>query len=471
MYVWSYSGGALTTVGTGPLTASDAGNEDGLGWSVAMPSDSLIYAGAPYHPGNDGPGAVYGFSSETSIEVGYTPWAHVSQTELSASGSSLFGFSVAAGGGVVAAGAPDTGSNEGAVYLFEPAFGCATQLIHGCFRSSSYTTPSATLTDPSGNGQLGHSVALTGDGGRVLAGAPGEPVPPHAPAGAAYVFQAPSGGWADATIPARDAWGRRTARPTTASARRSRCRPTAVRWRSATRSGQRGSGEADVFEAQTGDRAQLPAGRGRRRAADDLHGHGHRPRHRRGDADGHASASAPTPREASAAAELHAAASRRRHELLPGDLHPERRRARARTRSPRRTRATTSTPPATPPRRSVAIDRRDDEHLDVVQPRAGGGRSEHELHGDRDRRRCQRRSPDRQGHACRATDPGTFNPGGCTLSGGSGTTASCTFSYTPSQVGPGTHQLTAGLRRRRRPRRQPGLGPARGRRGRDRRRR
>ena len=39
--------------------------------------------------------------------------------------------------------------------------------------------------------------------------------------------------------------------------------------------------------------------------------------------------------------------------------------------------------------------------------------------------------------------PGTFNPGGCTLSGSSGAAASCTFSYTPSQVGPGTHQLTA----------------------------
>jgi hypothetical protein len=38
---------------------------------------------------------------------------------------------------------------------------------------------------------------------------------------------------------------------------------------------------------------------------------------------------------------------------------------------------------------------------------------------------------------------GTFNPVGCTLSGGSGPVASCTFTYTPSQVGPGTHQLTA----------------------------
>ena len=201
VYVWSYGGGALTTVGTEPLTAGDAGNEDTLGWSVAMPSDGLIYAGAPYHPGNDGPGAVYGFSSESSIEVGYSPWVHVSQTELSAAGSSLFGSSVSTGGGVVSAGAPGTSSNEGAVYLFEPAFGCATQLVHGCFRSGSNTTPTATLTDPSGNGQLGVGVALTGDGQALLVGAPGEPVPPQAPPGDAYVFQAPSGGWANTAAP------------------------------------------------------------------------------------------------------------------------------------------------------------------------------------------------------------------------------------------------------------------------------
>jgi hypothetical protein len=66
VYVWSYGGSALSTVGTEPLVAADPSSEDTLGSSVAMPSDSLIYAGAPYHPGNDGPGAVYGFSSESS---------------------------------------------------------------------------------------------------------------------------------------------------------------------------------------------------------------------------------------------------------------------------------------------------------------------------------------------------------------------------------------------------------------------
>ena len=132
------------------MIAGDAGNEDGLGWSVAMPSDGLIYAGAPYHPGNDGPGAVYGFSSESSIEVGYRPWAHVSKAELSASGSGLFGFSVAACGAIVAAGAPDTGSNEGAVYLFEPGVRVRDSADPRLHPVEQHPTPSATLTYPSG---------------------------------------------------------------------------------------------------------------------------------------------------------------------------------------------------------------------------------------------------------------------------------------------------------------------------------
>ncbi len=55
VYVWSYSGAALASAGSGLLTAGDAGNEDGLGWSVAMPSDGLIYAGAPYTRAMTGP--------------------------------------------------------------------------------------------------------------------------------------------------------------------------------------------------------------------------------------------------------------------------------------------------------------------------------------------------------------------------------------------------------------------------------
>jgi Bacterial Ig-like domain (group 3)/FG-GAP repeat len=200
VYVWSYNGSALSTVYTEPLIAADAAHDDDLGSSVAMPSDSLIYSGAPYHPGISGPGAVYGFSSESSDEVsGYAPWESVSKTELSASGSSQFGASVAAAGGIVAAGAPASSSEKGAVYLFSPSFRCVTELVSGCFSSSSPTTPLATLTDPSGAGEVGSSVAVAGDGAAVLAGASGYIGSP--PPGAAYVFQEPGDAWADSTSP------------------------------------------------------------------------------------------------------------------------------------------------------------------------------------------------------------------------------------------------------------------------------
>jgi hypothetical protein len=198
--VWSYNGGALSAVGTNPLVAGSPSDEDELGDSITMPSDSLIYAGAPYHPGVGGPGAVYGFSSErSSFITGYGPWQSVSTTELSASGSSQFGDSVAAAGDIVAAGAPGSSSEKGAVYLFSPSFHCLTEIATGCFSSSSFPTPLSTLTDPSGAGELGSSVAVAGDGEAVLAGASGYISSP--PPGAAYVFQEPGGGWADATSP------------------------------------------------------------------------------------------------------------------------------------------------------------------------------------------------------------------------------------------------------------------------------
>jgi hypothetical protein len=202
VYVWRYSGSALSLIGNQPLVAGNPGNEAALGVSVAMPSDNLIYAGAPFAPGNGGAGAVYGFSSESDSEALLSPWTNVSSAELSVGGSSnLFGWSVATGGGVVAAGAPDSSSDAGAVYLFRPTFHCQLGPEIGCFSSSSFTTPLATLTDPSGNGLLGESVAVPSDGAAVLAGAPGNAGTPPQPLGKAYVFGEPGSAWADASSP------------------------------------------------------------------------------------------------------------------------------------------------------------------------------------------------------------------------------------------------------------------------------
>jgi hypothetical protein len=442
VYVWSYNGSALSAAGSGLLTASDAGNEDSLGWSLAMPSDGLIYAGAAYHPGNDGPGAVYGFSSESSIEVGYGPWDHVSQTELSASGSSLFGVSVAAGGGIVAAGAPDTDSNQGAVYLFEPALGCATQLVHGCFRSSTDTTPTATLTYPSGNGQLGYSVALSGDGSALLTGAPGEPVPPNAPPGDAYAFQAPSGGWANAATPdrtlgpdnstANDLFGASVAMSADGAA-------LAVGAPGGAGDDQMPPGEAEVFEAYTSvapscEPATVSVGQATTCTAtvtDDGIGEATPTgtvgftTDSSGSFGGDTSCTLSevstgtsscqvtyTPSAAGSGSHLLTASYSGDDAHAPGIAQE----------AVAINRVTTSTSVSCSPA-SVAIGQGTSCVATVTGANASAG-------------------PPTGAVSFTTNGPGAFSATGCQLAG-SGATASCAFGYTPSAIGPGTHQLTA----------------------------
>jgi hypothetical protein len=439
VYVWGYSGGVLSTEGTEPLVAGDASNEDGLGWSVAMPSDSLIYAGAPYHPGNDGPGAVYGFSSENSIEVGYTPWAHVSKTELSAAGSSLFGASVAASGGIVAAGAPDTGSDEGNVYLFEPGFGCLTELLHGCFEASTYTAPLASLSYPSGTGKLGYAVALTGDGTAVLAGAPGYAASPPAPAGAAYVFQAPGGGWASATTP------NATLQPADTAA------DDDFGWAVAL-SGDGGAlavgdpsgnaataGEADVFEGRTQSAVSCQPGTvgvGQPTtctatitddgiaeatpmgtvgfATDSAGSFGATSCTLTATGTGTSSCHVTyTPSAAGSGAHVLTVQYAGDDKHAPGTGQT----------TVAINRLTTSTAVSCSPS-PVTVGEAADCTATVTASDASAG-------------------PPTGTVMFTTNGPGTFSDAGCTLPAGSGATASCTSTYTPSAIGPGTHQLTA----------------------------
>ena len=126
VYVFSEpgSGGWVDATQTAELTASDGGNFDRLGLSVAL-SGSTIVAGAPNHNSND-QGAVYVFS-----EPGSGGWVDATQTaELTASdgtGGDLLGWSVAVSGSTIVAGAPQIANNnttEGAVYVFsEPGSG------------------------------------------------------------------------------------------------------------------------------------------------------------------------------------------------------------------------------------------------------------------------------------------------------------------------------------------------------------
>jgi hypothetical protein len=171
------------------LSASNGAEGDQLGYSVAV-SGSTIVAGAPFH--KVGPnlyqGAAYVFTPRSG------KWANMTQTaELTASdggeGDSL-GYSVAISGDTIVAGAPyhEVGSNtsQGAAYVFTmPAGGWAD------------TDQSAELTASDGaeNDQLGYSVAIAEN--TVVAGAPFHKVGSNTSQGAAYVFTAPPGGWAD----------------------------------------------------------------------------------------------------------------------------------------------------------------------------------------------------------------------------------------------------------------------------------
>jgi hypothetical protein len=96
-----------------------------------------------------------------------------------------FGWSVAAYGPTVVVGSPTAGM--GAAYVYqEPAAGWVN------------ATETAKLTTTDGQGEVGYSIAVAGsvggDGSQVLLGAP-----TNTPAGAAYVFQEPVGGWIDMT--------------------------------------------------------------------------------------------------------------------------------------------------------------------------------------------------------------------------------------------------------------------------------
>ena len=436
--VWSYNGSALDAVGTDPLVAGSPSEEDELGDSVTMPSDSLIYAGAPYHPGVSGPGAVYGFSSERSnLVTGYGPWQSVSKTELSASGSSQFGVSVAAAGGIVAAGAPGSSSEKGAVYLFSPSFHCLTEIVTGCFSSSSFTTPLSTLTDPSGAGELGSSVAVAGDGAAVLAGASGYISSP--PPGAAYVFQEPGSGWADATSPnatltpgdsaAGDRFGAGVSMSSDGGA-------LAI----GDPSGNSSIGEADVFQGITGTSVACQPG---------TVGVGQQTTCTATITDDGIGAATPTGTVGfgtdSSGTFGNASCTLASTVAGTSSCHV--------TYTPTAADSGTHT--------ITATYSGDDEHaggtdqttvaIHHVTTTAAISCSPSPVSvGDTTNCTATITASDASagpptGSVSFTTNgPGKFSATGCTLPAGSGTTADCKFTYTPSAIGPGTHQLTAG---------------------------
>jgi hypothetical protein len=100
---------------------------------------------------------------------------------------------ISADGSKVVAGAPHSLSGSGAAYVFaRPAGGW-----------SGATEQLATLTasDAAANDLLGSSIAISGDGSTVAAGAPEAKIGANEGQGAAYVFTQPGGGWGSGTQP------------------------------------------------------------------------------------------------------------------------------------------------------------------------------------------------------------------------------------------------------------------------------
>jgi trimeric autotransporter adhesin len=177
------------------LTASGAAAGDLLGYSVAMSSDgSTVAAGAPQRAGNQG--VVYVFTQHAG------GWANATQTaELvalaGASGDKL-GSSVAISGdgATVVAGAPGRSSGVGAAYVFvRPGGGWSNQ----------NEAAELTASDAAANDAFGSSIAVSGDGSMVAAGAPLAAIAANSGQGAAYVFLKPAMGWGSDTQPQHQA--------------------------------------------------------------------------------------------------------------------------------------------------------------------------------------------------------------------------------------------------------------------------
>jgi len=207
-YVFVKPGGgwATTSTFTAKLTASDGGGDDYLGWSVGFSRDgSTIVAGAPQYAdiGGAGPGAAFVFLRPGG------GWANSNETaKLTASDGAYpdsLGFSIAVSsdGSTIVAGARLAGTHEqGAAYGFvKPGSGWA---------SATYPqneTAKLTASDGATADFLGESVAVSGDGSTIVAGA----CDASGGSGKLYVFVMPGGGWGSSTQTAelttlQDSW-------------------------------------------------------------------------------------------------------------------------------------------------------------------------------------------------------------------------------------------------------------------------
>lgn len=192
------------------LTASKGAAGDSLGTSVGISaSGATIAAGAEQATvaGDFQQGAVYMFARPID---GWGSGAQLQHqvAELTASNggqSDYLGYSVSvsADGSTIIAGAPFAAvssslGGQGAAYVFaRPAAGW------GAGAEQQHEVAELTASDGAPGDTLGISVAVSGDGSTVAAGAVGATVDGHASQGAVYAFLRTAGGWASGTQTAK----------------------------------------------------------------------------------------------------------------------------------------------------------------------------------------------------------------------------------------------------------------------------
>jgi hypothetical protein len=183
------------------LTASDGASNDFLGYSVAVSGDgATVAAGADGKDigGNPNQGAVYAFVKPVSGWASKTETATLIATDGTIGGLLGWSTAVSGDGATVAAGARGTevgpNVNQGKAYVFvRPVSGWASR----------GEAAGLTASDGAENDNLGNSVAVSSDGSTVVAGAFQKQVGAHFNQGAAYVFVKPASGWATGTEAAK----------------------------------------------------------------------------------------------------------------------------------------------------------------------------------------------------------------------------------------------------------------------------
>jgi trimeric autotransporter adhesin len=192
------AGGWASETEAAKLTASDGAIGDLFGTSVAV-SGNTVVVGAPAAIRSEylgAQGAAYVFVEPVGGWASETEAAKLTVPQSSLVFGAFLGTSVAVSGNTVVAGAPNARVNDnplqGAAYVFvEPASGWTSET----------ETAELTASDGALEDNLGSSVAVSGS--TVVAGAPNATVGGNTEQGAVYVFAEPPSGWASETQAAK----------------------------------------------------------------------------------------------------------------------------------------------------------------------------------------------------------------------------------------------------------------------------